>query len=142
KLKDFVFTAFPLMVLGTFVLQFADLIGLLNLIENALSPITVWWLGLPLETGVTLIFGVLRKELTLIMLASIIGSSDLSLLLTTAQMFVFSFVVMVYVPCIATIAVLAREFGYRKAAIITLSEIGFAIVLGGIIMRVLTMLNI
>lgn len=142
KLKDFVFTAFPLMVIGTFMLQFADLIGLLNLIENALSPVTVWWLGLPLETGVILIFGVLRKELTLILLASIIGSSDLSLLLTPAQMFVFSFVVMVYVPCIATIAVLAREFGYRKAAIVSLSEIGFAVVLGGIIMRVLIMLNI
>lgn len=142
KFKSFVFMAFPLMIVGTLILRFVDLVGLLNPIERALSPVTVWWLGLPSETGVTLIFGVLRKELTLIMLASLIGSGNLSLLLSPVQMFVFSFVVMIYIPCIATIAVLAKEFGYRKAAIISLSEIGLAIALGGVIVRIMGMLNV
>jgi len=141
KLKDFVYTAFPIMITGNLVIQLADLAGLLDLVKGALSPVTVGWLGLPAATGVVLIFGILRKELTLILLASLMGTSNFALLMTPTQMFVFSFVVMIYIPCIATIAVLVKEFGYRAAAIISLSEIGLAIALGGVLLRVLTFLG-
>ena len=70
------------------------------------------------------------------------GTSNFALVLTPTQMFVFAFVVMIYIPCIATIAVLAKEFGYRRAAIITLIEIGFAISLGGILLRILNLLGV
>jgi ferrous iron transport protein B len=49
---------------------------------------------------------------------------------------------MVYVPCISTIAVLVKEFGYRKALIISGVEVGVAVVLGGIILRVLLLLGL
>ena len=42
----------------------------------------VLWLGLPAVTGVVLIFGILRKELTLILLASMLGTSNFALILT------------------------------------------------------------
>jgi ferrous iron transport protein B len=141
KLKDFVYTAFPIMVAGNFIIQLANLAGLLNLVQGALTPVTVWWLGLPAATGVVLIFGILRKELTLILLASLMGTSNFALVLTPTQMFVFAFVVMIYIPCVATIAVLAKEFGYRRTAIITLTEIGLAISLGGVLLRILTLLG-
>ena len=141
KLKDFVYTAFPIIVVGNFAIQLADLVGLLDLVQGALSPLTVWWLGLPAATGVVLIFGILRKELTLILLASLMGTSNFAIVLTPTQMFVFALVVMIYVPCIATIAVLVKEFGYKRAAIITLTEIGLAIALGGVLLRILTILG-
>jgi len=141
KLKDFVYTALPIMVIGNFAIQLADLAGLLNLVQGALTPVTVLWLGLPAATGVVLIFGILRKELTLILLASLTGTSNFAQVLTPTQMFVFAFVVMIYIPCIATIAVLAKEFGYKRAAIISLTEIGFAIALGGILLRILILLG-
>jgi ferrous iron transport protein B len=56
-------------------------------------------------------------------------------------MFVFAFVLMIYSPCIATIAVLAKEFGYRDAAIISATEVGLAITLGGILFRILSFLR-
>jgi ferrous iron transport protein B len=65
------------------------------------------------------------------------GTSNFALVLTPNQMFVFAFVVMIYVPCISTIAVLVKEFGYKRAGIITLIEIGLAIALGGVIFRIL-----
>ena len=141
KLKDFVYTAFPIIVVGNFAIQLADLAGLLDLVQGTLSPLTVWWLGLPAATGVVLIFGILRKELTLILLASLMGTSNFAIVLTPTQMFVFALVVMIYVPCIATIAVLVKEFGYKRAAIITLTEIGLAIALGGVLLRILTILG-
>lgn len=142
SLTSFVKIAFPFMVMGNFVLQLANLIGLLSLIQDVLSPVTVLWLGLPSVTGVVLIFGVLRKELTLVLLASLMGSSNFALILTPTQMFVFAFVVMIYVPCIATIGVLAKEFSYKIAAYISAIEIGFAITFGGIIFRILSLLNL
>ncbi len=142
RLRAFVFEAFPIMAAGNFVIYFANVFGLLNVAGWVLSPVTVLWLGLPAATGVVLIFGVLRKELTLILLASIMGTTNFALILTPAQMFVFAFVVMLYVPCIATIAVLAREFGARRAALISVIEIAVAISLGGIIFRILLLLGI
>jgi len=141
KLKDFVNTAFPIMIAGNLGIQLASLVGLLDLVQGALSPVTVGWLGLPAAAGVTLIFGVLRKELTLILLASLLGTSNFALVLTPTQMFIFAFVVMIYIPCIATIAVLVKEFGYKRAAIISLTEIGLAVALGGILLRILTLLG-
>ena len=107
-----------------------------------MSPVMVLWLGLPAVTGVVLIFGILRKELTLILLASMLGTSNFALILTPIQMFVFAFVVMLYIPCIATIAVLVKEFGYKRAAIITASEILLAVVLGGVLLRVISLLGV
>ena len=141
KLRDFVYTAFPIIVIGNLLIQLADLVGLLDLVQGLLSPITVLWLGLPMATGVILIFGILRKELTLILLASLMGTSNFALVLTPVQMFVFAFVVMVYIPCIATIAVLVKEFGYKTASIISLVQIGLAISLGGVIFHTLNFLG-
>jgi ferrous iron transport protein B len=142
RLRDFVIEAFPIIVIGNLVIYVANLAGLLNLIQGAFTPVTVWWLGLPAATGVVLIFGVLRKELTLILLASLMGTTNFALILSPPQMFVFAFVVMIYIPCIATIAVLSKEFGARTAALISLTEIILAVVLGGIVFRVLLITGI
>jgi ferrous iron transport protein B len=138
RLKHFVLEAFPIMVLGNLVIQVASIIGLLKILEEFLSPITVGWLGLPFGAGVVLIFGVLRKELTLILLASLMGTANYSSFMTPVQMFVFAFVVMIYVPCIATIGALVKEFGYKRASVITGAEVILAIILGGLILRILT----
>ena len=141
RMRDFVYEAFPIMVAGNLVIQLADMVGLLEVVNEALRPVTVLWLGLPAVAGVVLIFGVLRKELTLILLASMMGTSDFAAFLSPVQMFVFAFVVMVYVPCIATIAVLVKEFGYGRAAIISLIEIGLAVALGGILFRIINLMG-
>jgi ferrous iron transport protein B len=140
RMEHFVKEAFPIMVAGNLVIQLAGMTGLLGAVQWILRPVTVGWLGLPAAVGVTLIFGILRKELTLVLLASLLGTANFAQVLTPVQMFVFAFVVMIYVPCIATIGALAKEFGYKKAAAISLVEIVMAIVLGGILFRALTAL--
>jgi len=142
RLRGFVYEAFPIMIAGNFVIQVAAILGVLGVVERLMSPVTVGWLGLPSAAGVVLIFGVLRKELTLILLGTLLGGNDFSMFLSPAQMFVFAFVVMVYVPCISTIAALVKEFGYRAAAAISAAEIFTAVLLGGVILRVLLALGL
>jgi len=141
RLWEFIKIAFPLIIVGSLVIKLADVMNLLEPMANIFSPVTVTWLGLPTITGIALIFGVLRKELALIMLASLleVEQKNLALVMTPVQMIVFTLVSMLYIPCIATIAALVREFGLEKALFITVFEIVFAILVGGIAFRLLTL---
>jgi ferrous iron transport protein B len=139
RLLEFIKIAFPLIILGSFAIKLIEVSGLLELVASALSPITVTWLGLPLITGITLIFGVLRKELTLIMLATLLGTTNFAEVpgFGPIQMVVFTIVTMFYIPCISTIAALIKEIGWKKAILITIFEVIFAITIGGIAYRIL-----
>jgi len=141
RLAEFIKIALPLIIVGSLTLRIAEVAGLLGPIATVLSPVTVAWLGLPAIAGITLIFGVLRKELTLIMLATFLGTTNFAQVLTPVQMIVFTLVAMFYIPCIATIAALAKEFGWKRALSITIFEIVFAISIGGIALRMLTPLT-
>jgi ferrous iron transport protein B len=55
-------------------------------------------------------------------------------------MIVFALVAMLYIPCIATMAALVREIGWKRMLYITLFEIMFAIAIGGIAFRLLTII--
>jgi ferrous iron transport protein B len=139
RLVEFIKIALPLIIVGSFVIKLAEVFGFLDPISAVLSPVTVVWLGLPAVVGITLIFGVLRKELTLIMLATLLGTTNFAQVLTPVQMIVFTLVAMFYIPCIGTIAALVREFGSKKALFITAFEMFFAIGIGGIALRILTL---
>ncbi len=140
RLAEFIKIAFPLIIVGSLAVKLAEIAGLLDPLAAALGPVTVVWLGLPVITGITLIFGVLRKELTLIMLATLVGTTNFAQVLTPVQMIVFTLVAMFYIPCISTIAALVKEFGVKKASLITVFEICFAIILGGAASRLLTLI--
>jgi ferrous iron transport protein B len=142
RLEEFLKISFPLIIISGLIIKLAEIFNLLEPISSFLSPITVNWLGLPEITGVTLIFGILRKELTLVILATLLGTTNFQEALTPLQMFIFTLVVMLYVPCIATIAACIREFGWKKAATISLLEIMLAISLGGLAYRVLAASNL
>jgi ferrous iron transport protein B len=138
RLMEFVKMAFPLIIVGSLVIKMVEILNLLEPIANILSPVTVTWLGLPAITGIALIFGVLRKELTLIMLATLLETTNFAQVMTSVQMIVFTLVAMLYIPCIATIAALVKEFGWKKAYFITVFEILLALLLGGIAFRLLS----
>ncbi|MEM2111440.1 MAG: ferrous iron transport protein B [Candidatus Bathyarchaeia archaeon] len=142
RLEEFIKISFPLIIVGSFAIKFMEILNLLQPAANVLSPVTVTWLGLPAITGITLIFGVLRKELTLIMLATLFGTTDFAQVLTPLQMIVFALVVMLYIPCVATIAALIKEFGWKKALFISVFEVFFAVFIGGMVLRILLFMKI
>jgi len=142
RLKEFIYIAAPIVVISGVMVEGISLLGWLPQIAQILSPITVAWLGLPAICGILLIFGILRKELILVMLATFLGTANFSQVLSPVQMLTLALVSTFYVPCIATIAVLKKEFGWKRALGIALFEIIFAITLGGIVSRILTAINI
>jgi len=133
--KEFIFKAMPIMLLLGIILEILLIFNALEPVNVILSPITVFWLGLPAITGVFLIYGILRKELTLVLLSILANSLNTSLLvlLTPVQMIVFSLVTMLYIPCFATIILIAKQTNWKYAAQISLLEIGLALLIGGVI---------
>jgi ferrous iron transport protein B len=140
RFKPFLITALPLIILGSIIVEAMRITDVLSLVSNALSPVTVLWLGLPAFTGFLFIFGVLRKEAALVLLTAAAGTLNISSVMSPVQMIVFAFVIMIYIPCTATIAALIREIGWKKAGIITFTEIGLAVILGGILFRILSLI--
>jgi ferrous iron transport protein B len=137
SLKEFVFIAAPIVIISGVVIQAINLAGWMPYISSSLSPITVTWLGLPAITGILLIFGILRKELILVMLAAYLGTTNFGEVLSQQQMITLAVVSMFYIPCVATISVLWKEYGWKKALAICILEILFAIILAGVLKRIL-----
>lgn len=116
SLREFLVIAWPVLVVSSLVLSLLEYFGAEAFLNAALTPLTVWTLGLPAAVGMTLIFGVLRKELTLVMLVQALGTHQLDQVLTTEQLVVFTLFVVFYVPCAATVAAMARELGWKDTA--------------------------
>lgn len=131
RLKDFVVIALPIIVVGSVVLVVFELFSLNDPINWFFSPVTVWILGLPAAVGVILLLGVLRKELTVVMLVALWNTEALDQHMTAAQMLVFTLFVVFYIPCISTMAALFKEFGIRSTVILSLLQFVAALVIAG-----------
>jgi ferrous iron transport protein B len=112
RLREFIMLCWPMLIGGSVVLAIANFYGWDHAINTALSPLTRV-LGLPFAVGTTLIFGLLRKELTLIMLAQALGTSHVNTVMTTAQIIGYTLFITFYMPCLSTVAALAREVGKK-----------------------------
>jgi ferrous iron transport protein B len=129
RLREFIVIAWPILIVGSIVLNIITYAGFDQVINNLLSPIS-YILGLPKEVGNTLIFGVLRKELSLIMLLQALHTTDVSTVLNYTQILTFTMFVTFYIPCVATIGVLMREIGGKKTLWIVGITLVIAIVIG------------
>ena len=140
RVRSFALIALPIIVASSTALQALDSLGLIWPVVMAMAPLTSGWLLLPPEAGFPLIFGFLRKELVLTLLVEVSGGNP-ALLMSPGQMYVFSFVSMIYIPCVATAAALVREFGWKKAILMSVVSIAIALLAGGILARLLASLG-
>jgi len=124
RMKEFIFVAWPLLIAGSTILSLLQYYKADTFINNFFSPLTTL-LGLPLLVGTTLIFGILRKELSMLMLIQAIGTSNIATVMSVTQIMTFTIFIIFYIPCVATIAVLWREIGTKR----TLFTISFTFVI-------------
>jgi ferrous iron transport protein B len=125
SLKEFIVVAWPILILGSLVLSLLKYFGFESYVNEACRPFTTL-LGLPAAVGVTLLFGIMRKELTLIMLTQALGTTHITEALSLAQLLTFTIFVLFYIPCAATIAALSREIGWKGAAVAVVSSLALA----------------
>jgi ferrous iron transport protein B len=113
RLREFVVIAWPILIAGSVILSLLEYFHLAERINGILSFFTGGLLGLPSAVGITLIFGILRKELTIIMLVQALGTSHFSSVMTGEQMMVFTVFTLFYIPCLATLGMLRSTIGNR-----------------------------
>lgn len=131
---------FPIYILGSALVQVLFALHLLTPIGNVMAPLTVWVLGLPVITGILLVFGVVRKELVLLGAVAIFGTTNLSLFMTPVQLVTLALVSLIYIPCLSVFAILAKDFGRKAAITISIANIVSAIIIGGLAYRILAIM--
>ena len=139
RLKDFIIIAWPLLIIGSITLSLAEYFHVDLVINQILSPITSM-LGLPTVVGTTLIFGILRKELSMLMLLQALGVTDVSTVLDPGQILVFTVFIVFYIPCLATIGAMAKEIGWRHTIYTSIFTLILALTLGGIVRVISTVI--
>ena len=139
RTKSIIYLVFPIYIAGSAIVQVLYFYNVLTPFSNALSPLTVIWLGLPVEAGVLLILGVVRKEFVLLGAVAIFGTANLALHFSPVQLVVMALVAMLYIPCVSTVAILGKEFGWKAAGIISLANIAAALLIGGLAFRILSL---
>jgi len=113
RLKSFIKFAWPILIAGSVVLALLQFFHLDRYINLILSPLVEKALGLPEELGVTLVFGFLRKELSLVMMLQALGVSyqELMSVVSQQQLVVFAIFISFFIPCLSTVAILWKEIG-------------------------------
>jgi len=129
RMKEFIFVAWPLIIVGSTLLSLLQYFKLDTIINQFFSPLTLL-LGLPIVVGTTLVFGILRKELSMLMLVQAIGTSDVISVMSATQIMTYTIFIIFYIPCIATIAVLWREIGSKRTLFTMAFTFSIAVALG------------
>jgi len=112
RIREFIVEAWPLLIIGSVILAILNYLNVAKFMNLLARPIS-WILGLPNEVGVPLIFGILRKELSLVMLGQALGSMTFGDVLSPVQMITYAVFVVFYMPCLATMMVIRKELGEK-----------------------------
>lgn len=131
RTSDILTIVTPLLVGGSVVLALLNHIGADSLVNTLLMPVTVWWLGLPLALGVPLLFGVLRKELSLLMIYQALGTQEIATLLDNVQLLTLLLFLTFYIPCVSTFAVMLKTIGRRDALVSVAITVVVALAIAG-----------
>ena len=139
QVLSFIKFAWPLLIGGSLVLSLLNYFRADRWINDVLAPLVVKGLGLPHELGVTLVFGFLRKELSLIMMLQALGVDYQSLMtvISREQIIVFTVFISFFIPCLSTFVILWKEIGKKWAFISAGLSIAVALTLSWIVRIVL-----
>ena len=121
----------PLFALGTAILFFCDKLNLLTKISSFGEPLVTGWLGLPKETSAAFLIGFLRRDYGAVYLLD--AATGANATLNPHQVLVAMITITLFMPCIATLFMIARELGTKTAAIITFFVFPFAFFIGGMV---------
>jgi len=138
RTKSLIYIVFPLYIAGSVIVQALYAVGVLQQVSNVMSPVTVFWLGLPAIAGILLILGFVRKEMVVLAAVAIFGTTNLALYFSHIQLYVLALVNMIYIPCLSTVAIIAKDYDWKTAIIISLANFAVALLIGGIAFRLLS----
>ncbi len=126
--------ATPWFAAGALIVSTLHVTGGLALWQRLVRPLMVSWLHLPAESARAIIMGLVRRDY------GAAGLYDMGL--TPAQALVALVVITLFVPCVASIMVMAKEHGGRTALRIWVGTWVVAFAVGGVLARFLTWVGV
>jgi ferrous iron transport protein B len=124
-------------LLGTGLLFLLDKTGLLEQVIRIGEPLITGWLGLPPEASAAFLVGFLRRDF---------GATGLFVmesqgLLTPLQVVVSMVTITLFIPCVASVMVIAKERGWRTAVGMLVLITPLAFLVGGTLSRLLNLIG-
>ena len=135
RLEWYLREVIPLFLLGTAIMFTLDKVGVLPWLVRTSEPLTVAWLGLPAETSEAFLLGFLRRDFG----AAGLFAMGTQGLLTPVQTLVAIVTITLFVPCVASIFMIAKERGWRTAVAMAAFIFPLAFLVGGLLHRVLNL---
>lgn len=137
RLEWYIKEVIPLFLLGTAVMFVLDITGLLAKLEVLAMPLVTEWLGLPSEASAAFLMGFMRRDF---------GATGLFVLesqgLMTAEQVVVSMVtITLFIPCVASVMMIAKEANWKRAAAMVVVVFPLAIIVGGLLHKVLALIG-
>jgi ferrous iron transport protein B len=133
RLEWYIKEVVPLFLLGAGLMFLLDKTGLLAWLVSALEPLMTGWLGLPAQASAAFVMGFLRRDF---------GATGLFLMashgeLNELQVLVAMVTVTLFIPCIASVMMIAKERDLRTALGMVAFIIPLAFLVGGLLNRLL-----
>lgn len=129
RLEWYIAEAVPLFLLGTAMLFVLDATGALPSLIRLGEPVVVGWLGLPADASAAFLIGFLRRDFGATGLFAMQSAGALS----PRQVVVALVTLTLFVPCIASAAMIAKERGWRTAAGVVGLVFPLALLVGGLV---------
>lgn len=131
RLEWYLKEVIPLFLIGTVVMFTLDRLGALAWMEVAAQPLITGWLGLPADASAAFLMGFMRRDF---------GATGLFVLstqglLSAGQIVVAMVTITLFIPCVATVFMIAREAGWKGSLGVVLFVFPLAIVVGGLLYR-------
>jgi ferrous iron transport protein B len=128
----------PLFVLGTLILFVLDKTGALVIVERIAAPVVVGLLGLPPEAAGAFLIGFLRRDYG----AAGLFAMALAGKMDATQIVVSLIVITLFIPCIANVMMIIKEYGSRVALGVASVVFPLAFAIGGIVNLILRAFNV
>lgn len=132
--KVFLDEATPAFFLAAAVVAFMQVSGLLESVIHFSEPLITKLLLLPKEVAISFILGMVRRDF------GAFGLMDIPM--SAAQLITSCVVLTLFVPCIATVAVMIKEQNFKSAMAIWLSSWLLAFGIGALLARILLLTGI
>ncbi|MFZ5924486.1 MAG: ferrous iron transport protein B [Bacillota bacterium] len=128
RTKFFMKEAYPWFTLGSFAVAVMQVTRVLNGLQSLFAPLTAGWLQLPREAANAFVMGMVRRDF---------GAAGFAAMqLTAPQTLVAMVAITLFVPCIASLAILFKERSRQEAALIWLGTWVTAFLVGGLVSQV------
>jgi len=131
RLEWYVKEVVPLFLIGAALMFALDKTGILAALIRLTEPLVTGWLGLPAEASAAFLMGFLRRDF---------GATGLFVmeshgLLSPLQVVVAMVTITLFIPCIASVLMIAKERGWKASLGMLVLIMPLAFLVGGLLQR-------